>query len=145
MSRHFVLIDSSLVLATLSKVCCTQEKKVSVPFFLFHSQVIMNHGSLPFIRLIPMVYQSGQEDHAHYPSHYMLPGAQKPCFHLAIWVRQAHQGRRQQWAMEVLLPLSADICVLHCLDYTGGFRVHTWQRRCSWGHIRLISSPGFCQ
>lgn len=105
----------------------------------------MNHGSLPFIRLTPMVYQSVQEDHSHYPSYSTLPAAQKPRFHLVIWVRQTHQGRRQQWDMEVLLPLSADIHVLHRLDYTGGFRVHTWQRRRSWGHIRLISSPGFCQ
>lgn len=44
--------------------------------------------------------------------------------------------------MEVLLPLSADTRVLYRLDYTGGFKVHAWQRRCSWGHIRHISSYG---
>lgn len=43
--------------------------------------------------------------------------------------------------MEVLLPLSTDIHVVYGLDYTGRFRVHTWQRRCSWRHIRHISSP----
>lgn len=96
------------------------------------------------IRLTPMVCQSVQEDHTHYPSCSTSPSTQKPRFHLVIWVSRAHQGRRQQRDMEVLPPLSADICVLYLHDYTGGFRVHAWQRRCSWEYIRHISSPGFC-
>lgn len=105
---------------------------------------IRNHGSLLFIRLTPMLCLSVQEDHTYYPSCSTLPSAQKPDIHLVIWVTQAHQGRRQQravwkWCRHYLQTF------VSCLDYTGRFRVHAWQRRCSWGHIRHISSPGFCQ
>lgn len=99
----------------------------------------------PIIRLTPMVCQSVQEGHTHYPRCPTSPSTQKPCFHLVIWDRQAHQTGRQQWDMDVPPPLSADIHVLYRLDYTGGFRVHGWQRRCSWGHIRHISFSSFCQ
>lgn len=105
---------------------------------------IRNHGSLPLIRLTPMLCLSVQEDHTHYLSCSTLQSAQKPSIHLAIWVPQAHQGRRQQravwkWYRHYLQSF------VSCLDYTGRFRVHAWQRRCSWGHIRHISSLGFCQ
>lgn len=99
----------------------------------------------PIIRLTPMLCQSVLEDHTHYPCCCALVSTQRPCFHLVIWVRLAHQSRRPQWDMEMLQPLSADISAPFSPDYTAGFRVNTWQEQNFQGPIRHIISPRHCQ
>lgn len=116
----------------------------SVLAFISPYLPIRNHGSLPFIRLTPMLCLSVQEDHSHYLSCSTLASAQKPGIHLVIWVPRAHQGRRQQRAVWKWYRYYLQT-FMSCLDYTGSLRVHAWQRRCSWGHAWHISSSGFCQ
>lgn len=93
------------------------------------------------IKLSSIVYQSMQEDHTHYPNCTTSLSTQKTSFHLVIWVRQA-QGNGEIWKRRCHYRTYS--CPVPP-DYTGGFRVHAWQRRRSWGHIRHISSLGLCQ